>query len=340
MNISGNSVGIDYHEERVQVSILDSTGRQLGNRSLVNEVEEVARYVASFGAIKGVALEACNGAASFADELSLKGGCPVRLAHPGFVNRMKRGLDKTDHGDAQVLGDLLRVGYLPEVWLAPECIRDLRNLVRYREACVCKRRNVKLRIRALLSNNRIRRPGGLSLWTLRGMVWLNGEIGLPAHGSWILKRYLHEFKQIVLEIRMAERRLAEVAKTDTLIQHLMMEKGIGLVTAGIMRAEIGRFDRFRTGKQFARFCGLTPRNASSGKRQADAGVISAGNPLLKRALIQGAHSRMRYDAETQQFVSRLLENGKPKPVVVVAVANRWMRKLFYQYFSEETAMAA
>jgi len=43
-----------------------------------------------------------------------------------------------------------------------------------------------------------------------------------------------------------------------------------------IRAEIGRFDRFRTGKQMARFCGLSPHNASSGARQADAGLIRAG----------------------------------------------------------------
>ena len=54
------------------------------------------------------------------------------------------------------------------------------------------------------------------------------------------------------------------------MQKLLTMSGIGLVTAVTLRAEIGRFDRFRTGKQLARFCGLSPRNASSGQRQASA----------------------------------------------------------------------
>lgn len=69
--------------------------------------------------------------------------------------------------------------------------------------------------------------------------------------------------------------------------------GVGLVTAATMRAEIGRFDRFDTGKQLARFCGVTPRNASSGARQADAGLIRAGNPQLRTLLIELAHRLIR-----------------------------------------------
>ena len=83
---------------------------------------------------------------------------------------MKQNPDKTDFGDARLLADLLRVGYLPKVWLAPERLRRLRRLVRYRQQLVDQRRNIKLRIRALLRENRLRAPTGMSAWTKR---WLN-----------------------------------------------------------------------------------------------------------------------------------------------------------------------
>ena len=54
-----------------------------------------------------------------------------------------------------------------------------------------------------------------------------------------------------------------------------------------------RFDRFRNGKQLARLCGVTPWNASSGERQADAGFIKAGNRDLRRVLIEAAHRLRR-----------------------------------------------
>ena len=97
-----------------------------------------------------------------------------------------------------------------------------------------------------------------------------------------------------------------------------------------MRAEIGRFDRFRTGKQLSRFCGLSPRNASSGMRQADAGLIRAGNRQLRAVLIEAAHRLIRLDPKWGRLATKLVIRGKPMCVAVAAVANRWMRWLFHE----------
>ncbi len=97
-----------------------------------------------------------------------------------------------------------------------------------------------------------------------------------------------------------------------------------------IRAEIGRFDRFNRGKQLARFCGLSPRDASSGTRVADAGLIKAGNRQLRSTLIEAARRLIRFDRDWVEFAGGLLDRGKPKCVVVTAVANRWVRWLFHQ----------
>ena len=102
------------------------------------------------------------------------------------------------------------------------------------------------------------------------------------------------------------------------------------MTAWTLRAEVGRFDRFRSGKQLARFCGLSPKNASSGQRQADAGLIKAGNPQLRATLIEAAHRLVRFDLRWAELGLRLREAGKPSCVVIAAVANRWVRWLFHQ----------
>ena len=113
----------------------------------------------------------------------------------------------------------------------------------------------------------------------------------------------------------------------------LVAPGVGLITAVTIRAEIGRFDRFRNGKQLARFCGLSPRNASSGQRQADAGLIKAGNPQLRVALIETAHRLLRFDDRWCKFGGRMLARGKPKCVVIAAMANRWIRGLHHQLAS-------
>ena len=78
----------------------------------------------------------------------------------------------------------------------------------------------------------------------------------------------------------AELLLFERTQNDALITKLLKRDGIGPITAITMRAEIAQFKRFDTGKQLARYCGLTPRNASNGQRQADAGLVKAGNTVL------------------------------------------------------------
>jgi transposase len=106
--------------------------------------------------------------------------------------------------------------------------------------------------------------------------------------------------------------------------------GVGAITAWVLRAEIGRFDRFMTGKQLSRFCGLSPRNASSGERQADAGLIKAGSNLLRATLIQAAHRLRRHDERWASMSDQLAARGKSGSVIAAAVANRWIRWLHWR----------
>ncbi len=146
-------VGLDYHQDSVQVCVLDEAGKVLCNRSLPNQAATTDGTVARCGEAAGVAIEACCGASNLADELTAL-GWSVSLAHPGFVARMKQNPDKNDFGDARLLADLVRVGYLPIVWLAPEELRRLRRLVRLRQCWVDQRRRRSVRSRPCWSNGR------------------------------------------------------------------------------------------------------------------------------------------------------------------------------------------
>jgi transposase len=283
------------------------------------------------------ALEACCGAADLADELVERAGWSVSLAHPGFVARMKQNPDKTDYSDARLLGDLTRVGYLPKVWLAPAELRELRRLVRYRQQKVNERRNVKLRIRAILRDHRIKiddaRP-----WTKAWLAVLASLQQIGPDSEWILRQHLDSLARLAREIRDVEQRLEERVADDAVVKKLREQKGFGLVTAATMRAEIGRFDRFRTGKQLARFCGLTPRNCSSGNKQADAGLIQAGNPQLRATIVEAVHRLIRCDDRWMTLAQKLLARGKPKSLVIAAVANRYMRWLHHTMQPETLAL--
>jgi len=276
------------------------------------------------------AIEACCGAADLADELIAQAQWSVNLAHPGYVARIKQSPDKTDFSDARLLADLERVGYLPRVWLAPEEVRELRRLVRYRQALTKERKNLKLQIGATLREARKKPPVELNSWTKAWLAWLEETAVLSRNARWITRHRLTRLATLAKEIRAVELRLEQQTAQDPLVRKLLTLPGIGLVTAVTIRAEIGRFDRFRTGKQLARFCGLTPRNASSGQRQADAGLIKAGNPQLRTVLVEAAHRLIRYDERWTRLAAQLCRRGKPVSVTTAAIANRWVRWLFHQ----------
>jgi transposase len=323
-------VGLDYHTASVQVCALDRDGKVLLNQSCDNDWQAIRDRVARLGADVRAAIEACSGAADLAEELVTKGGWHVDLAHPGYVARMKANPDKTDFSDARMLADLERVGYLPKVWLAPAEVRELRRLVRYRQQLAGERRNVKLRIGALLRDNRVPGPAEVRPWTVAWLTWLTRDAALSEQTRWVVDRHLARLRVLAADLKAAEARLAKVTADDPMVQSLLSVKGIGLVTAVTIRAEVGRFDRFRTGKQVARFCGLTPRNASSGQKQADAGLIKAGNPQLRVVLIETAHRLIRHDARWKKLAADMKGRGKAGSLVAAAVANRWVRWLFHQ----------
>jgi transposase len=326
-------VGLDYHKDSIQVCIMDPAGKVLSNSSCPNSADKLAARLAWHGDDVHAAIEACCGAAALADEMVTRFGWDVALSHPGYVNRMKQNPDKTDFADARMLADLIRVGYLPRVWLAPQPIRELRTLSRYRQQLVNERRNVKLRISALLREARVNCPR-VRRWTAAWLTWLVTAPGLGSETRWVIDQHLLNLVRLNESITQAELRLAQVTADDPVVAQLLTLRGIGPVTAWVLRAEIGRFDRFRTGRQMSRFCGLSPRNASSGQRQADAGLIKAGNEFLRATIIEAAHRLMRHDERWSRLALSLRLAGKPTCKVAAAVANRWIRWLFHQIKGE------
>jgi len=381
-------VGLDYHQDVVQVCVLDQHGKQRLNRGCRNDWQSIVRAVHGVlglsttsnstgtgnsnstatgtgnsngkararagarnearneaGVIAGVAIEACGGAAHLAEQLREHAHWPVQLAHAGYVAQLKRSPDKSDYSDSRLLADLSRVGYVPRVWLASPYERDLRALVAHRQDLVNERRALKLRVGALLREHRAQPPaslrskstGKVSRWSHAWIAWARLAPELSEQARWIAGQLLDELPRMDQRIASVEQRLRKVTAHDTKIASLLKEAGVGFVTAWVLRAYVGRFDRFATGKQLSRYCGLSPANASSGKRQADAGLIKGCNKLLRATLIQAAQRLKRTNARWRTFADVLRRRGKPSCVIVAAIANRWMRGLWHRQREDPAA---
>ncbi len=328
-------VGLDYHSKSVQVCVMDQAGKVLCNQRQDASLLDVVSMIEPLGDVQRVAIEACSGAADFGDHLNRSVGWRVSLAHAGIVSRVRSSIDKSDNSDARVLADLCRTNFLPEVWLPPQEIRDLRSLVMRRHQRTEAIQHCKQRLRAFLRDKRMTAPSEVGRpWTASYLTWLRQLVLSPLLQA-ALDDMIRDHETNKQARDALDRILKAVAERDIHIQRLMQIKGVGLITACTLRAVIGRFDRFRNAKQFSRYCGLTPRNASSGERVADAGVVRAGSPVLKTMLIQVAHRAARYDGRWREVFRSLVGRGKPSCVAIVAVANRWCRSTWHELKSFE-----
>src|SRR5262249_33215611 len=156
-------VGLDYSLTGVQVCVLDHAGPMLGNQKVPDQVDAIVQAAARFGPVPSAAIAACCGASDLAEPIVQQHGWLIHLGHPEYVARIKQNPDTTDFSDAHLLADLERVGYLPRVWLAPRSRRELRTLVRDRQALGRQCQRIRLRLTALLRDHR--QVSSFNRWT-------------------------------------------------------------------------------------------------------------------------------------------------------------------------------
>lgn len=323
-------VGLDYHQDSIQVCVLDQQGKVLLNRSAGNDSRELSRLVGPLGVVQRVGIEACCGAADLGQELVEQLGWSVSLGHPAYIAKIKSSPDKSDFSDGRLIADLVRVGYLPRVWLAPAHVRELRLLVNHRQRLVDHGRALKLQIGGVLREQRVKidKDRG-SRWSRSWVASVRDNQRLSDHARWIVNDLLDELKHADGKIAGVEKRLREAVEGDAVVGKLMKQAGIGEVTAWVLRAYVGDFGRFKTAKQLSRYCGMSPCNASSGRKTADAGLIDGCNKLLRLTVVQAAHRLVRTTDRWAKLADSMRSRGKPACVIVGAVGNRWLRGLHH-----------
>ena len=170
ISVGRRFVGVDLHLHRSVIAGLDEVGEQLGWVRIDNDPKALVAECRMVGRGVPVAIEATYGWYWAVDAL-LAAGFEVHLAHPlGMKALRKRKRVKTDPADAYELANLLRLGSLPEAYIAPPDLRELRELVRHRRQLVKLATSIKGGVRALLS-----REG----WTPR--TWWRGAV--PRNGG-------------------------------------------------------------------------------------------------------------------------------------------------------------
>ena len=221
-------VGIDLHRKRSQVCALDEAGCELLSRSIANDPGQLLELLGQLGDDPVVALEAAYGWEWLADLLDEQ-GIPLSLAHPLRTRAIASARVKTDAVDARTLAHLLRADLLPEAWIAPQAVRDLRECLRQRVVLTNARSALKNRVHALLARQGIQH-GYADLFGKAGRAFLT-ELELRSPQRTRLDTLLRLIDAFDSEIRALAAEITDEARRDPRVQTLCRLPGIGPYTA-------------------------------------------------------------------------------------------------------------
>lgn len=276
-------VGMDLHRRRSVLVRMTESGQHLETVRISNDPEYLRAVMARAGEAPEVVLEAAYGWYWAADALA-ELGARVHLAHPLGVKMFSCRRVKNDERDAADLADLLRMGRLPEAWIAPPATRELRELVRHRAKLVALRSNLKCQVHAVLAACGVQVLMS-DLFGAGGQALLQRVVLAPAFRARVNSaRRLIE--ALDFEIEVFTNLVGSRLRGHGGYAAIQTISGVGPILAAVFVAEIGDVHRFRRAAQLASWAGLTPTHHESDTTVHRGRITKQGCRLVRWAAVE------------------------------------------------------
>lgn len=361
-------VGLDVHQDSIALAVADS-GREparLLATIAADEIEllKVLDRLGPKGRLR-VCYEAGPTGYCLARRLNEQGICCVVVA-PSLVPTQKNRRIKTDRRDAVKLAHFLRSGDLVEVTVPEAQTEAMRDLERAREDASQVERVARQQLDKFLLRHGRRWSQGCK-WTLKHWSWIKVQEFPQEASRRVLSDYMHTVEQATARVERLTADISELVEQWTLgplVRALQALRGVDLVTAVVLAAEIGDFQRFPTPKQLMAYLGLVPSEHSSGGARRQGGITRTGNRHARWILVEAAwnyrfgpraskriNARRRLVAAGVRAIAeraeqrlhrrfhRLIDRGKSSQKAVTAVA-RELVGFVWAIAHEERLLAA
>jgi transposase len=321
-------MGLDQHRAQITAEWIDTDTGELGRARISPALrDDVRQFLKRFaGRRLEAALEATTGWRFVAEELHAV-GAEVHLAEPAETSarRGNKKRAKTDRADARHLRELLMIGRLPESWIAPDHLLDLRAQVRLRHTLVDQRGEWQQRIQAVLYHHGVAQRR--DLLTVNKRQWLE-ELDLPAAAREQVTVALTVIDALDAQSEPLTRELRAYGRRQPGCQALMAHYGIGALTAVTILAELGDARRFSSSRHAVRYAGLDITVHQSDQRRAPGHLSRQGPPALRWALYEAAQLSRRAGspdhAYYEQAAARLGGNR-----ACLAVARKLLKRSYH-----------
>jgi transposase len=316
-------VGIDVHRKRSQVAVIGQDGEVLANRNVPNGTETILGVIGGLPAGTPAAFEAAFGWGWLVELLEDYGFAP-HLVHPLRCKAIASARLKNDKVDAAILAQLLRADLLPEAWIAPPEVRQLRALLRHRVQLVRLRTLLRNRIHAVLAEHGHDRPAGC--WSGPGRAWLD-SLPLPSVSREVIDDDLALIDALQIPIDRLDWEVHQRARSDPRVKALTQLPGVGPFTAMVILAEIGDITRFGSARKLAAWAGLTPTVRGSDRTIRHGHISKQGSVWLRWILCEAAQTAKRSPqfAATYQTIAR----RRGKKIATTAIARKLLTRAWH-----------
>src|ERR671915_724670 len=325
-------MGLDQRRGQTTAEWLETeTGEVSRARVAPAHREPVRRFLGRFsGRELEVALEATTGWRFVVEELRAI-GAGVHLAEPAetAARRGNKKRPKSDRADARHLRELLMIARLPESWIPPGHLLDLRARVRLRHTLSDQRGEWQQRIQAVLYHHGC--PQRRDLMTGEGRRWLAAQ-PLPACAGEQVTVALAMIDALDLQLAPLNRELRAFARRQPGCRALMRHFGIGELTAVTILAELGDAGRFSSSREAVRYAGMDITVHQSDQRRTPGHLSRQGPPALRWALFEAAQSAARAGSPDRDYYLQAAERlGHNRACLTIA---RKLLKRSYHTLSE------
>jgi transposase len=324
--MTSTMIAVDVAKSVFEVAVSTHPGRVSGRYRQTRQ--QFARFIAA-QAPATVLMEAC-GSAHFWGRHAQAHGHQVKLLPPQAV-RPYVPRNKTDRADAKGLLEAVRNESIHPVPVKSEAQQALTALHRLRSTWMATRTARLNTVRGLLREFGITIPVGARHVVPRVAALLaDPATALPTILYPALQSAVDEIRALEQRLREVERQIAALATSTPVVAHLQTIPGIGLLSATALVAFVGAAQRFPSGRHFASYLGLTPREFSSGLRRHLGAISKRGDPYLRMLLTHGARSvlchakRPARRGRLQQW-ALALERTRGHNKATIALANKLAR---------------
>lgn len=250
-------IGLDTHKETIHGTALDKNGQVICSYNFPNGEEAMKVFLKGFKPWSTkIAIEAC-GIWRGPYKILSKLGYEIKLANPLKCHQISKD-KKTDKVDSRILADLLRVEYLPEVYIPSEDILKLRDLTRHK----CNLMRLKVRVQNKIKMSLLREglPYNKKIWNKKGIDWLKSL------NDEKIDDFVKQLELILKQENVTLKKIASIVRMKEGTALLKTIPGIGDYGAALIYAEIGDVTRFPTPKHLHAYAGVTPGIYQSGSK--------------------------------------------------------------------------